>query len=288
MTPADHARVERRFDERAARMAHAWKSSDTARSWRQGFTPLTDLTRLPYTQPEIQDLGFPTADALLSHWFVIKAPPVSAPPVGTVTFADGSTLSLPLQTMTESFRDLAAPRPLCESAPAGASAPPDGSPPCTALVITRAELVTGRVLTGRGEATVPMWRFTVVGLDRPVDRVAVAPSAMTQVSREATTGVNDGGSDDVTLGYTGVNQLSAAGGSTLTLRVLAGDCDQNIGPLVYEDADVVVVGAVDTRSYQPCDATLPMHRITVKLAAPIGGRVVLDVVTGHPLAVRDL
>jgi len=218
----------------------------------------------------------------------MKAPPTPAPPPGTVTFAGGDTLTVPLETATEAYRDMAPPQPLCLPPLRPTPPPTDDPQACTVLTITRAELVEGHLLTGRGEATVPMWRFTVAGLDRPVERVAVEPSSITQVPREQTTGVGDGGSDDVTPGFTGVSSLESASGTTVTLRVFAGYCDDDVGPLVYEDTNVVVVGAVDTRWYGGCPAALALHRITVELAAPIGDRVVLDVVTGHPLAVRDV
>jgi hypothetical protein len=48
---------------------------------------------------------------------------------------------------------------------------------CTGLVITGATLGTTTLLTNRGAATVPAWRFSIAGLSQPIVRVAIDPAA---------------------------------------------------------------------------------------------------------------
>lgn len=300
--PSIPADVQREFDTRAADVAAAWKSSGIADNWRHGFVPLADLTLLPPG-----DGTDATKMALGQGWYQLRAAPPPAPSRGKVVFPDGATMTVPLVQAEDAYRQIATDPPAgCattgtpvvpgpppttrpvqppDSAPpsgdGGGSSGSSGTVPCRVLTVTAVSLGTGHLLTSRGMATVPVWKFTVAGLDRPVERVAVDPSAVTPPP-----GIDSPGAD--LPGIVGGQSLQSIDGTALTFRVVLGDCDVDIHPLAYEDADVVVVGATRTTPKGICDDMALIRPLRVTLGAPMGTRIVLDVSTGNPLSVTNL
>ena len=67
-------------------------------------------------------------------------------------------------------------------------------------------------------------------------------------------------------------------------------CDTKSGALVYETPTAVVVGAWTYNPHPdaPCAASLEMGAVPVRLARPLGHRVVLSVADGRPLAPGNL
>lgn len=63
-------------------------------------------------------------------------------------------------------------------------------------------------------------------------------------------------------------------------------CETRSGALVYESAASVIVGAwtYDPHPDAPCAASLEVESLPVRLARPLGHRVVLSVSDGRPLA----
>ncbi len=296
--PGDSTR--QAFDKRAAQVAKAWEASGNAQKWQHGFIPLTGLTLAPNG-----DGTAATKFALVNGWYRLRAPLPHPMPQGTITFPDGSAMTVPLEPAQDAYQQIATappagcgkPEPLPTairpvppitsvppSAPdggSGTSGSSGGQEPCTVLTITRIALGSDQLLTSRGEATVPGWQFTVSGLDKPVERVAVDPSAITQ---SPVTDGQGGRLDNIAAGQS----LASAGGTALTFRVTLGDCDKNVTPLVYEDTGAVVVGASYTNTASVCDDMALIKSFDVTLSAPVGARVVLDVVSGNPLTVSTL
>jgi hypothetical protein len=244
--------------------------------------------------------------ALTQGWFQLRAPLLLPPPPGTIVFPDGATMKVPLETVEDAYRQIAteppagcgtegtpvvpAPLPTTRPVEPPDSAPPSGGDgtsgstgtvPCKVLTVTELSLGTDHLLTSRGMATVPVWKFAVAGLDRPVERVAVDPAAITPPP-----GIDSPGAD--LPGIVGGQSLQSADGTALTFRVVLGHCDVDVHPQVYEDADVVVVGASKTTPKGICDDMAVIQTLRVTLGTAMGARVVLDVSTGNPLSVTDL
>jgi hypothetical protein len=79
----------------------------------------------------------------------------------------------------------------------------------------------------------------------------------------------------------GAQRLTAVGDDTLGYTIGVGGCDHNPKAQVYEAADAVVIGGTVERSTGMCPDYLKLQPVTVTLAQPLGGRVVLDVVSGQ-------
>lgn len=283
------------FRDRAVEVAAAWLASPASRAWRTGFVPLDGLTVLP------PGASFPdgTKPAFVGGWYRSAVDLPDATGTGTIRFADGHALRVPLLAAGGAYRQLhQGDPPPCPAGPGAApdqasrspSAPGAASPaapggvaptrapgPCTALVVTAARLDTVRLLTSRGWATVPAWRFTVDGLDFPIQRVAVDPSAVAPLPAPPPdrTGLPEG--LDSAAGPVTVD------GRTLRYFIGVGTCDTDLRPLVYEDARVVVLGGSARRPPGDCNAAGVLKPVSVRLAAPLGTRPVLDVAWGAPL-----
>jgi hypothetical protein len=259
--------IQHEFDTRAAQVAKEWEASGNAQAWQHGFVPLADLT-----VGSGGDGTEATKIALSEGWYRLRAPLPDPAPPGTVTFPDGSTMTVPLETAEDAYRQVAAPPPTdCST---GVTTEPNGArEPCKVLTVTAIDLGTDRLATSRGEASVPVWRFTVAGLPTPVERVAVDPRAITDppTTKDKSVPLRD---------VIGAGSVSSASGTTLTFRFMGGDADRTTTPLLYEDAGVVVVAVW----YVPGSSDLVgvMKPLTVTLRAPLGQRVVLGV-GGDPL-----
>jgi hypothetical protein len=73
--------------------------------------------------------------------------------------------------------------------------------------------------------------------------------------------------------------------STVLVDAGTGSCDTALEPLVWESAEVVVVGAaVRVPMSGGCDDMLNWHELTITLDEPLAGRALLDAYTGGPVA----
>ncbi len=272
------------FEQRAAEVADGWQPGPR---WRDGYVPLQDPTVL------VGDPGFSpaTLTAFQAGWYRDQVPlPPARPADGTIRFPDG-TLSVPLIGAGEAYRQLdQGDPPQCEGRPKNPATPPPAQPggpddpvssapqaACVPLTVTAVELGDVPVHTSRGEARVPAWIFTVDELTAKVARLAVAPAAVGPAPEPSAPTVP--APEDVV----GAQDLRAVDGATLTVRLGTGACDTDVTPLVHERDDVVVIGGGVTRSTGVCTEQLVLEPVTVRLAAPLGDRPVLDVLTGAPL-----
>ncbi len=259
--------IQQEFDTRAPQIAEAWEASGNAQTWQHGFIPLAGLT----LDPE-GDGTDATKVAISNGWYRLNALLLDPAPPGTITFPDGSTMTVPLETAEDAFQQIARTPPAgCSS---GVTTTPRGSrEPCKVLTVTGMVLAADNLPTSRGEAVVPVWRFTVAGLDSPVERVAVDPSAITEPpAAKGATPLRD-----ILDPYSVVS----AHGTTLTLQFMGGDSATHTVPLMYEDADTVVLGVWYTENGS--DLVGVTRQLTVSLRAPIGTRVVLGVDGGNPV-----
>lgn len=273
------------FEERAAEVAEAWRSSALAESWRHGFVPLQDLVVLP----ENVTFSGDTKMAYGNGWFrTVTQLSTKVPADSSIRFPDGQTISVPLVSAAAAYRSIDRGDPPCDGetgvAPKVQTGTPESPPavkdkvaagPCTALTVTGAKLGTVQLRTSRGVATVPAWLFTVDELAGPLARVAVAPSAVSDLPSPSPAPDQPG--------IVGAVNLTKVDGATLTYGLGVGACDKDITPLFYEADDVVVVGGqVGSRPTGPCVLSLLIKPVTVTLGAPLGDRVVLDI-SGKPL-----
>mgnify|MGYP003457352865 CR=1 FL=1 len=71
---------------------------------------------------------------------------------------------------------------------------------------------------------------------------------------------------------------------TVLAQAGTGSCDTDLEPLVWESADIVVVGAaVRVPQAGGCDDMMNWHDVTVPLREPLGDRAPLDAYTGAPV-----
>lgn len=280
------------FDQLAVEVAEAWLDRVDATTWRQGYVPLQHPTVLVGTPT----LTAETRQALTAGWYRDQVKlPTEEPADGTVRFPDG-TLDVPLVSAAQAYRQLdQGDPPPCPGRPAG---PPTGapvSPPgpdepvgsdvasaCVPLTVTAVELGTIALRTSRGEAQVPAWVFTIEELAGKVARVAVEPAA-TGTLPEPVAPPTQPPADLVAA-----QDLVGVDGAKLDYRLGIGACDVDVTPLVYERAEVVVVGGTVTRSPGFCTEQLVLKPVTVTLDAPLGARPVVDAATGQPLVLTPL
>jgi hypothetical protein len=292
--PAD---PDRAFRDRAEVVARAWRATldgPAGEAWRTGLVPLQDLT-LPPVGTLGDDLGY----AFASGWFRAGvALPDDVPSPATVSFPDGASLAVPLLSARAAFTDMRRGEPPCTSSagPVAGASPtgrpaPTGSAPggstgapaqhtCAVLTVTAARLGVAALRTSRGTTTVPAWLFTVAELAQPVARVAVAPQAVSPLPRPDVPAMEPALGEVVA----GASRLTDVAGTRLTVTIGTGACQHGPRGLAYEaDRLVVVGGRAGPAAGGPCPGSLALQPVEVALAAPLGDRVVLDVVTGRPL-----
>jgi hypothetical protein len=157
----------------------------------------------------------------------------------------------------------------------------------TALAVTGAQPTTMAMSTSRGTASVPAWAFTVDGANGPVFQAAVPPGSYVLEDSVRQPHVNLGPLGQAFVG-TAEASLSGDDGRTLDMMLGGAPCGPAAtwGGLVAEAGDVVVVGGWihDPRPGAACPANLIGSNVTVRLAAPLGDRVILDAATGLPVA----
>jgi hypothetical protein len=304
------------FTKRAAEVAEAWRSSRSGESGRQGFAPLGDLTVLP------PDVRF-TNDTKLAYgngWFRSTARlSTEAPSGGTVRFAGGDTLSVPLISAAEAYRAIDKGDPPCsaeagsaqggtstgggippavqtggpELPPMSTSGVPAGTPPTGAA---RPPAAGGNGTAGGKGAAGPCAWLTVTGVKLGTVRLHTSRGEATVPAWLFTVDEIAGPVARVAVAPSAISTASAgppiAGrrtatvdGSRLTYRIIRG-CAKDITPLVYEAEDVVVVGVQSTPEDGVCPLVAKLEPVTVTLREPLGDRVVLDVTSGQPYEVR--
>lgn len=258
------------FVARAQQVAQTWRDSGMLKSWTTGFVPFSPLTLEPvggYAPNE-------SLKAAYGNGFVKSAVtlPVEAGK-GQITYADGSRQPVGLVSAQSAYTALVPPQQ-------GACPPKPGTSTCDWAIVSKVERGTTTILTSRGEATAPTWRFTVVGLDEPIVRVAVDPADITTMPELAPV---DGRSS--WTGATSAVGWQAIKGTSVTVALGLGACDKDPRGLVWENDDVVVIGGSVTPPDPgtACTAQLVVTPVTVTTKAPVGARPMIDVLSGRAL-----
>jgi hypothetical protein len=149
-----------------------------------------------------------------------------------------------------------------------------GSGTISPLVITGVQLGTGSFSTDRGWQTLPAWLFTLGGVQNPAAVLAVAPSAIFTPS-------------SVPRGLAGIAAKRGNSGQTLTVIFTGaapgpGPCTADYTAEVAESATAVAVAihaipqTATTTGPEFCTDVGYDRQVTVTLAAPLGGRVLVD------------
>jgi hypothetical protein len=159
-----------------------------------------------------------------------------------------------------------------------AAGQPCASGPCGHFTVTGARAGSLMVLTNRGEATIPAWTFIVNGPPYQVTEAALTPGSYSSLPPY----VPQGPRDD--FGGASLAAISPDG-RVLTVTFMSGGCGPRTGGgLVYQTPGAVVIGSwgVAGKASGACPAAGIIGRATVRLAAPLGSRPVLDARSGEP------
>ncbi|MGW2399939.1 hypothetical protein ACWCYY_25595 [Kitasatospora sp. NPDC001664] len=244
--------------ERAAQVAREWPGSEAERAWSDGYYPLDP--RQEWLPPDAFTHGGKTA------YLSGLIEPVTALPTAEATaevvWVHGRRQALPMISPWQVLDGLAKGKPPCGA---------DCEPP---LKLTGVARGSRTVATSRGQATVPVWEFTIAGYQDPFVYPAVAPQ-QPPVGRPVQRWA------DRSVTYESVS----ADGLTVTGRVGRGSCERVTGTEAYETDRLVVLIAEVRRTQpqqQPCTLVLVTDRVTVKLTRPLDARLVLDLATGAP------
>lgn len=262
------------FHALARQEASDWARSPLGKVWKTGLVipSADDLTSVPSS-------GFSSGDAKLAFGsgnLVYTGPSPARAPAGVVTWPDGSTSKVPVLSQAQAFSAL---KHNAVGRCAGCKTTP--------IAVTGAQPTTMAVPTSRGTASVPAWEFTVNGVNGPVFQAAIPPGSYFPEDSVRQPAENLGPLGKAFVGIT-MASLSGNDGRTLKMILAGSPCDPAAtqGGLVAEVGDVVVVGGWIHEPHPPtaCAAVLIGTRVTVRLAAPLGGRVILDAATGLPVA----
>ncbi len=212
--------------------------------------------------------GFAQGDgkiATMCHRFGPPARPLPSevPASATASWADGTSVTYPAISATDAYAAMdrppvKGPGSMCDTA--------------VPLAATAARLGTFGFATDRGTAQMSAWLFTVPGGLGELAYPAIVPPAFW--------------GDEATVGFSGVGTTVSADGLMLTFGFYgapagSGPCDADYKGVVAESSSAVAV-AVQMIPSQPqsdsvaCPAIAAFRTVTVSLARPLGGRVVVD------------
>jgi hypothetical protein len=187
--------------------------------------------------------------------------PATWPNNGQVAWAGDESLTRPMVGAEESYETLV-----------GGNA--DGKP---YLTVTGARLGEMSVATSRGPAVAPAWLFTLDGYDSPLKRAAAIPSKLSPPPIKRAYDVPG-------LPLNRLVQISA-GGRSVTVAALHGECDNGPAVNVLETSGSVVLSnsVKERKDGDVCTKQGKLQQVTVRLDRPVGDRVLLDALTGKPV-----
>ncbi|MEU2271620.1 hypothetical protein ABZ568_35410 [Streptomyces olindensis] len=254
-----------RTGQRAQQVADAWDGSRAAAKWREGYHPVAPVVQLPGTGLLRDDADRRAYE--IGNFDLRTKLPAAPRGNGRVTWPGGASLTMPLMDAEQAYRTL-----------------DRADSPGPRLTVTGARRGEMTVATSRGPATVPAWLFTLEGYDSPLARAAVNPS------RPPAPPIGPLGQDVPTDVLAPLGGLTGVAGDGRSLTVVAhhGSCDD--GPVVdvlETKGSVVLSAAVTGVQDGPCTTELRGKNVTVRLAGPVGDRVVLDAFTGRPVPYTD-
>jgi hypothetical protein len=162
-------------------------------------------------------------------------------------------------------------------------APP--SPSATHLTITDARFGAQKFLTDRGDRTLPAWLFTFARVDGSVAVLAVSPQSAWLPSGLA---AGDFGASFVNGARMASDHRTLTAGFT-GAPAGTGPCTASYALSLTESPTAVVVTVTES-SHNPsaqtvCTLVGYIRTATAVLTAPLGARVVVDAVSGQPIAV---
>ena len=204
----------------------------------------------------------------------------TSPADGTITWADGTIQPIEVRPAKATFDHLRTGAAYCPKCPPGTF---DGVKART-LTITRATLTTMQVMTTRGRATVPAWRFQFAGSPVQVLQAAVAAPLVGPAAQDPQHPVDAQRIDSAEV---------AADGRTLTVEYLGGMCDGSdlVAQAIETDHAVGIIlvrrPPRDKQSGEKvaCPAVGIPKKAAVRLATPLNGRAVLETVMGMAVPV---
>ncbi|MFB7669961.1 hypothetical protein ACFC26_00950 [Kitasatospora purpeofusca] len=246
--------------ERARRVAAAWPGSESERIWRTGYYPELDMQ---FWLPKDLGSGDGAFAAFLAGRIDLAAdlPPFSG--TGTVSFPDGTSMTLPLTDPRSVYGWRTEHSGTCTTEPCD-----------TRLTITAVRPATRSQLTSRGTATVPVWEFVFAGVEEPYTAVAVESQAP-----RTSYYVDD---KDLPVGVTDVHFASEVPGG-LDGTLFPGDCADAVPGNVVETAHVLVlIGRTTGLGPVECNSGSTLRSAWFPLPRPLGDRVVLNL-AGNPL-----
>ncbi|MFD7819515.1 hypothetical protein ACFV6E_42395 [Streptomyces sp. NPDC059785] len=246
---------------RSRQVAAAWDGSAAAAEWRSGYHPMAEVVQPPHGGLR----GRADRRAYRERNFVLRGElPATWPKTGRVTWSGSPPLTRPLTAPAESYETLAGARV--------------GDAPH--LTVTGVEPGTMSLVTSRGPATVPAWLLTLDGYDSPLRLAAALPSELPASPIRP----------DRDLPGQPLRRLTgiAADGRSVTVVALHGVCDDGPAVDVLETAGSAVLSALvkSREDGGTCTKQGKLEEVTVKLARPLGDRVLLDAHTGRPIAYR--
>lgn len=263
-----------REHEQAQDALNSWAAAVAAAGGQQAFAPVGELTGQIGDWEE--SVGDNNKAALYAGLLVAaKALPAGAPGDAEVRWEDSTTRTVRTLSAAQALEEL--------RATATAECPE-----CVALQVTGARWSLATVQTSRGPATAPAWEFTLEGTDVVVTQIAVAaPDQITVkpppwdsndpptgLSVESATGTVAGG--QLTVAFTGA-QSGADKPCGADYATEAVESSTAVVVIVIEHLNLPVCAARDLVGYR--------REATVRLAAPLGDRAVLEVKQGLPVPV---
>lgn len=193
--------------------------------------------------------------AALCHQFALTiALPSYVPAQSTISWTDGTTASYPATSAAEAFASMS-------QAPGASEAMCSSSTP---LPVTDARFGRAGFPTDRGTATMSAWLFTATGAKADFIYPAVPTSALW-----------GGGVTDM---WRGGGSTVSADGRTVNFGFVGGECDAGYRSAVAESPSAVAVAvqAIPKDGYGACSAVGIPRTVSVSLASPLGGRVLID------------
>jgi hypothetical protein len=199
--------------------------------------------------------------------------PAERPAPASVEWADGTSATVPVLSAMEALAAISA------------SAPGSSCDTCQALEVVVARLKRGDVMTPRGPATAPTWRFSVRGTRVIVTRVAIAWPIVIEPPPW------DPNDPPVGIGIDGAVGLPGDQRLVVSFIGSPGEGDEPCGAdytteAVESDLAIVVIVTEHPNDVGgACRLVGAIRTATVELAKPLGRRAVLEVKEGRPVQV---
>jgi hypothetical protein len=255
--------------------ASAWPRSPLAQTWKTGLVIPSAAELTGGSDPR----GFPSGEfreALDNGNFVVTGPWPSGGPAPVVRWGPGTSMKVPVLSAAQTFDALKHNAvglrcPACQTRP---------------ITVTGAQPDTLSVSSNRGEAVIPAWRFTLADPGGPVFQAALPPGSY--LAEDSVRGPAENLAP-LGPGFVGAVEVSAASPTNpvLLMWLASNPCrtPATWGGLVAEVGDVVVVGGW---IHDPAPAAAGCRPaglgqyVQVRMARPLGSRVILDAATGLP------